>query len=168
MKKRITYISILMLSIIPTFINATTTKVSCGNIKGVPIKILELSNLAINILEVTVPVLIIIFGIVDFVKAISSQKEDEMKKAQSTFIKRLIYGALVFFVFVIELSKSRVPGELAAIISKYGSTPDMEKAGIDYAVRQINDLISNGFTHIHIYTMNKPRIAGAIMAGIER
>ena len=69
---------------------------------------------------------------------------------------------------MIELSKSRVPGELAAIISKYGSTPDMEKAGIDYAVRQINDLISNGFTHIHIYTMNKPRIAGAIMAGIER
>ncbi len=69
---------------------------------------------------------------------------------------------------MIELSKSRVPSELAAIIAKYGYTPDMEKAGIDFAVRQINDLISNGFTHIHIYTMNKPRIAEAIMSGIER
>ncbi len=69
---------------------------------------------------------------------------------------------------MIELSKSRVPSELAAIIAKYGYTPDMEKAGIDYAVKQINELISNGFGHIHIYTMNKPRIAGAIMSGIER
>ena len=69
---------------------------------------------------------------------------------------------------MIELSKSRVPSELAAIIAKYGYTPDMEKAGIDYAVKQINELISNGFGHIHIYTMNKPHIAGAIMSGIER
>ena len=69
---------------------------------------------------------------------------------------------------MIELSKSRVPSELAAILAKYGSTPDMEKAGIEYAVSQINDLVSNGFAHIHIYTMNKPRIAEAIMKGIDR
>ena len=35
------------------------------------------------------------------VKAVTSGKEDDIKKAQGTFIKRLIAGALVFFVIVI-------------------------------------------------------------------
>ena len=35
------------------------------------------------------------------VKATASQKEDEMKKAQTIFIKRLIAGLLVFFVVAI-------------------------------------------------------------------
>ncbi|NLN55133.1 MAG: methylenetetrahydrofolate reductase [NAD(P)H] [Clostridiales bacterium] len=68
---------------------------------------------------------------------------------------------------MIQLSKSRVPSSLAAIISKYGETPDMEKAGIEFAVNQINDIISNGFGNIHIYTMNRPNIAKAIISGIK-
>jgi methylenetetrahydrofolate reductase (NADPH) len=68
---------------------------------------------------------------------------------------------------MIQLSKSRVPSSLATIISKYGSTPDMEKAGIEFAVNQINDIISNGFGNIHIYTMNRPNIAKAIIDGVK-
>ena len=44
------------------------------------------------------PVLVIILGIIDFIKAIGADKDDEMKKAQSRFIKRLIAAALVFLV----------------------------------------------------------------------
>ena len=44
------------------------------------------------------PVLVIILGILDFIKAIGSDKEDEMKKAQKRFIIRLIAAALVFLV----------------------------------------------------------------------
>ena len=44
------------------------------------------------------PVLVIILGILDFIKAIGSDKEDEMKKAQKSFIIRLIAAALVFLV----------------------------------------------------------------------
>lgn len=44
------------------------------------------------------PVLVIILGILDFIKAISSNKEDEMKKAQKNFIIRLISAALVFII----------------------------------------------------------------------
>lgn len=50
-----------------------------------------------------VPVLVIILGILDFIKAIASDKDDEMKKAQGRFVKRLIAAALVFIVpFIIE------------------------------------------------------------------
>lgn len=50
------------------------------------------------IIKIVVPVLLVIFGSIDFVKAMTSQKEEEIKKGQQTFIKRLIAGVLVFFV----------------------------------------------------------------------
>ena len=47
---------------------------------------------------IAVPVILIIIGSIDFVKAVISQKDDEMKKAQNMFIKRLIVGVIIFFV----------------------------------------------------------------------
>ena len=44
------------------------------------------------------PVLVIILGIIYFIKAIASGSDDEMKKAQGRFIKRLIAAALLFLV----------------------------------------------------------------------
>ncbi|MBO4861102.1 MAG: methylenetetrahydrofolate reductase, partial [Clostridia bacterium] len=69
---------------------------------------------------------------------------------------------------MIRLSNCRVTPELAALLQKYGGTPDMGKAGIEFSTKQINALIKEGVTHIHIYTMNRPEIAQAIMEGIER
>ena len=40
-------------------------------------------------------------GMLDLGKAVISQKEDEIKKQQGIFVKRLISAALVFFVFAI-------------------------------------------------------------------
>ena len=44
------------------------------------------------------PVLVIILGIIDFIRAIASGSDDEMKKAQGRFIKRLIAAALLFII----------------------------------------------------------------------
>ena len=38
---------------------------------------------------------------------------------------------------------------------------------IIYATEQIIDLMANGFNNIHIYTMNKPDVAAAIMGGLS-
>ena len=56
------------------------------------------------------PVFVIILGILDFIKAISSGSDDEMKKAQGRFIKRLIAAALLFLIpalieFILEVFK---------------------------------------------------------------
>lgn len=68
----------------------------------------------------------------------------------------------------ISLAGSSVPKALADLIASYGESPeDMRKAGIDYAIRQIRDLRENGVGHIHIYTMNKPKMAAEITAGIQ-
>ena len=43
----------------------------------------------------------------------------------------------------------------------------MKEAGIIYACDQIIDLISNGVSHIHVYSMNKPDIAAGIMRNLS-
>lgn len=63
----------------------------------------------------------------------------------------------------VQLSGSSVPNELSSIIAKYGENPDdMKKAGIEYAINQINDLKNNGVDGVHIYTMNKADVTMAI------
>lgn len=67
----------------------------------------------------------------------------------------------------VTLSGSTIPKALADIFATYGDNPDdMRKAGIDYAIRQIRDLQENGVNDIHIYTMNKPKMAAEIMEAI--
>lgn len=69
----------------------------------------------------------------------------------------------------ITLAGSSVPKALADIIASYGENPEeMRKAGIDYAIRQIRDLQENGVSDIHLYTMNKPKMAKEITDAIYR
>jgi len=69
----------------------------------------------------------------------------------------------------ITLAGSSVPKALADIIAAYGENPeDMRRAGIDYAIRQIRDLQENGINDIHIYTMNKQKMAREIVEAIYR
>ena len=67
----------------------------------------------------------------------------------------------------ITLSGSSIPKALSDLVAAYGdSSEEMRKAGIDYAIRQILDLRENGVNGIHIYTMNKAKMAAEIMAAL--
>ncbi|MCI9144081.1 MAG: methylenetetrahydrofolate reductase [NAD(P)H] [Lachnospiraceae bacterium] len=69
----------------------------------------------------------------------------------------------------VKLSGSSVPKALSDLFAVYGDKKvEMRKAGIDYAIRQIRDLQENGVNNIHIYTMNKPKMAGEIVNAIYR
>ena len=52
-------------------------------------------------IKIAVPILLVIFGMLDIGKSIIAQKEDEIKKGRQIFIKRLITGALIFLVISI-------------------------------------------------------------------
>lgn len=68
----------------------------------------------------------------------------------------------------IELSNCSVPKKFYRIMERFGDNPQsMKQAGIIYATEQIIDLMANGVNNIHIYTMNKPEVAKAIMDGIS-
>lgn len=81
--------------------NSDSTKFSCGNITGIPKKIPELTSYFVTVVQVLVPIVLVIMGSIDLFKGIIAQKEDEIKKGQQTFIKRLIVAALIFFVVVV-------------------------------------------------------------------
>ena len=68
---------------------------------GIPSKIAFVVALIIRVIQVGVPILLIIWGMLDLGKAVMAQKEEEIKKGQNTFIKRLIAAILVFFVITI-------------------------------------------------------------------
>ena len=69
---------------------------------------------------------------------------------------------------IISLSGSMVPPRFRAIVDRFADDPAaMRQAGIAYATEQIIDLIANGVNHVHIYTMNKPGVAGAIFDNLS-
>ena len=68
----------------------------------------------------------------------------------------------------LKLSGTLLPPRFRAIVVRFGENPAaMKQAGIAYATEQIIDLIANSVSHIHIYTMNKPDIAGQIMQNLS-
>lgn len=70
---------------------------------------------------------------------------------------------------MVDLSNAYIPRKLLSLCDKFrGSEDAMWQAGIAYVTDQIIDLISNGVRGIHIYTMNKPRVAQAIMQNLDK
>lgn len=68
----------------------------------------------------------------------------------------------------LQLSGSFMPRRFTSLVDRFGSAPEaMKQAGIIYACDQIIDLFANGIRHVHVYTMNKPDVAGAIQANLS-
>jgi methylenetetrahydrofolate reductase (NADPH) len=54
------------------------------------------------------------------------------------------------------LSACSIPATLSRLVSRYGEDVDsFKKAGIDYAVQEITDLMAGGINKFHLYVMNK-------------
>ena len=61
-----------------------------------------------------------------------------------------------------------MPRRFLSLVDKFGSDPAaMKQAGIAYATDQIIDLFANNVTNVHVYSMNKPEVAAAIMANLS-
>lgn len=69
---------------------------ACTNV-GV-LKVIYFIKLLLNIAFIAVPIGLIVFGLIDFSKSVASGDEKDSKKNLNLFIKRLVYGALVFCV----------------------------------------------------------------------
>jgi len=70
----------------------------CGCI---PLHLARLVSLAYNLIRVGVPVALVIVGMITLTKSILGQKEDDLKKAQSSVIKKVVAAVLVFLVMTL-------------------------------------------------------------------
>lgn len=101
-----------------------TETINCGDF-NLPKVIVDLLGSAVNLIQIGIPILLVILGMLDLGKAVSSQKEDEIKKAQSMLIKRLIYGILVFLVvaivgFVLSIIESEASSAISCLEAIFG------------------------------------------------
>lgn len=68
----------------------------------------------------------------------------------------------------IQLSGSYMPRRFLSLVDKFGSDPDaMSQAGVAYATDQIIDLFANGVKNVHVYSMNNPNVAHAILDNLS-
>lgn len=68
----------------------------------------------------------------------------------------------------VKLSGTVFPARFLSIADKFGDNPQaMKQAGIAYATEQIIDLVANDVKGIHVYSMNKPEVAGKIMENLS-
>ena len=68
----------------------------------------------------------------------------------------------------VALSGASLPHEFTKMIGLYENDPEgLFDAGIEYAVNQIRDLITNGVDGIHLYIMNNPEVARRVYEDIK-
>lgn len=70
--------------------------ISCVSLKKTGI--IDDINWVLDVIKILVPFAIIALGGLDFAKAVMGQKDDDLKKATNSFIKRLVAGVIFFFV----------------------------------------------------------------------
>ena len=61
----------------------------------------QLVGNVIYIIRIVIPVIIILLGTLDLGKAVIAGEDKKIKEAQKSFIKRLIYGVAIFFMFTV-------------------------------------------------------------------
>ena len=72
--------------------------VNCGTLWPL---ISLIKNGIIPLIQIGIPIILIILGMLDLGKAVVASKEDEIKNAQKMLIKRCIYAVAVFLVVTI-------------------------------------------------------------------
>lgn len=60
--------------------------------------IINIFDFIITIIQWVVPILLILFGTIDLVKAVTAGKEEDIKKNQKALFKRAISAVIVFLV----------------------------------------------------------------------
>lgn len=75
--------------------------VMCGDAHDIPRQAPELISFAVNFLKIITPIILIVTSMITLLKALAASKEDEIKKAKSSLIRKIIASVLVFFVISI-------------------------------------------------------------------
>ncbi len=59
----------------------------------------------VKLIKIAVPILLIIFGMIDFAKSVVAKNEDDVKKFRKQFLSRVISAVVVFaIVFIVQFA----------------------------------------------------------------
>lgn len=104
MKKKIKYLFILLCAL---FINMKPIYaierecIACGESEALPAALPAFSRNALTFVQVLVPVIIIVAGIIVLIKAVVNGDEKEQAKAKTSLIRKVIAGVMILLVVTI-------------------------------------------------------------------
>ena len=104
---------------------------TCDSLKDV----IAIVGFILNVIQWVVPVILIVIGSIDLVKAVIASKEDDIKKGQQTLIKRLIAAVIVFLVPLIV-------SVVMSLIGQNGGTDSWSSCWNEYHDAGISDLFN--------------------------
>lgn len=68
---------------------------------------------------------------------------------------------------IVSLCGASIPAKVLAMLDKYADDPEsLEEAGLEYATRQVEDLIANDVEGIHLYTLNRSEWVAKLLRNI--
>lgn len=72
---------------------------ACGDNVCIPASLATYTRLIYNAIRIVTPLVLIIIGMFDMAKAVTSKSAEDVKKAQNLLVKKAIAAAIVFFLF---------------------------------------------------------------------
>ena len=67
----------------------------------------------------------------------------------------------------VSICRTTIPKEIEDTMGRFTGNPaDMEKAGIDFTIKQCRDLIKNGTKRLHFFTLNRLAVMKAILDAV--
>lgn len=129
--------------IMPEIIGATKY-ITCGDNKRFPLLFAQVTSNFITIIKVLVPIFLVIGGMISFFKVtISSNVEEDLKKAKNTLVNRIIAAVVIFFTLsIINFAVSLVAGKGSNLMDCINCFVNSDKC---QDVTEDNEGISPGF-----------------------
>ena len=78
-----------------------SSDLACGSLYFIPKEIPFFTNLIMNLIKIATPIILVIKGSIDLIKAMTGGNEQEISKSRSKFYKRLIPAVLVFLIILV-------------------------------------------------------------------
>ena len=79
---------------------AGTEYIECGN-SSIPAPIPGITRVVVLLLQILLPLVVIVMGSLDFLKAVSTSDSEKIKNGQKQFIKRIVAAGLFFIVITV-------------------------------------------------------------------
>ncbi len=131
-RKNAKIITILLASIMPEIVFATDY-IICDTDKKFPLVFAQMTSTFMTIIKIFVPILLVISGMISFLKVTFSGKvEDELKKAKSKLVNSIIAAVVIFFIFsIVNFAVSLVAGANNKFMSCVNCFINSDKCAIE-------------------------------------
>ena len=80
------------------FYDADTKYYKCGKLERIPKGLPKFTNVIYKLVKVIVPIILVVMGMVDFLKAVVASDEKQMDTNPKNFMRRIGVAVLIYFV----------------------------------------------------------------------